>query len=453
MKEKSGCGLKKNDLFELTIEDIGSEGEGIGKYDGFTFFVKDAVTGDRIQAQVLKVNKNYGFAKVVRILTPSPQRVEPMCPVARQCGGCQLQHVSYAEQLRYKADKVKNCLVRIGGISEPCMESILGMEEPFYYRNKAQFPVGCDKNGEPVIGFYAGRTHHIIATETCCIQAKLNRCLMKTFRAFLKKYAIAPYHEEDGTGLVRHVLTRIGFATGEVMVCPVINGNSMPHATELVEMLQQAVEQYQKEEQYQQEEKYQTEEQHRREEPYRQAKQESTVYHLTSVCFNINKEKTNVILGERIVPFFGETYITDYIGDVCFRISPLSFYQVNPIQTKVLYEQALTYAGLTGEETVWDLYCGIGTISLFLAGRAKKVYGVEIVPQAISDARENAKLNGINNAEFFVGAAEEVLPEQYKKSGGTMRADVIVVDPPRKGCAESLLDTIVAMEPDRVVYV
>ncbi len=431
MKEQAGCGLKKNDLFELRIEDIGSEGEGIGKYDGFTFFVKDATAGDVITARVLKLKKNYGFARIEKILTPSPDRVTPRCPVAKQCGGCQLQHLSYEKQLEYKHAKVKNCLERIGGLENPVMEPILGMEEPYYYRNKAQFPVGRGKDGEPVIGFYAGRTHTIINTEHCYIQARVNEYLMAAVRAFLTEYCIAPYHEESGTGLVRHILTRVGFTTGEIMVCPVINGDKLPHADKLLEMLQKAVEEY-------------------------NAKKEAASepeYVLKSVCFNVNKEKTNVILGAKIIPFYGETYITDYIGEVKYQISPLSFYQVNPSQTRVLYEQALTYADLSGGEVVWDLYCGIGTISLFLAAKAKQVYGVEIVPEAIADAKKNAALNGITNAEFFVGAAEDVLPAQYEKSGGTMRADVIVVDPPRKGCEESLLDTIAAMQPEKVVYV
>ncbi|MBQ9120107.1 MAG: 23S rRNA (uracil(1939)-C(5))-methyltransferase RlmD [Lachnospiraceae bacterium] len=439
MKEQAGCGLKKNDLFELKIEDIGSEGEGIGRYDGFTFFVKDATAGDVITARVLKLKKNYGFARVEKILTPSPDRVTPRCPVAKQCGGCQLQHLSYEKQLEYKHNKVKNCLERIGGIENPVMEPILGMTEPYYYRNKAQFPVGVGKDGKPVIGFYAGRTHSIIDTEHCYIQARVNECLMAAVREFLTEYQIAPYEEESGTGLVRHILTRVGFTTGEIMVCPVLNGDKLPHAEALLAKLQKAVEEYNQKTALQV-----AEIAGERKEP---------IFKLQSLCFNVNKERTNVILGTKIIPYYGETYITDYIGEVKYQISPLSFYQVNPSQTRVLYEQALAYADLAGGEIVWDLYCGIGTISLFLAAKAKQVYGVEIVPEAIADAKKNAALNGISNAEFFVGAAEDVLPAQYEKSGGTMRADVIVVDPPRKGCEESLLATIVAMQPKRVVYV
>lgn len=449
MKEQAGCGLKKNDLFELKIEDIGSEGEGIGKYDGFTFFVKDATAGDVITARVLKLKKNYGFARVEKILIPSPDRVTPRCPVAKQCGGCQLQHLSYEKQLEYKHRKVRNCLERIGGIENPVMEPILGMEEPYYYRNKAQFPVGVGKDGQPVIGFYAGRTHSIIDTEHCYIQARVNACLVAAVREFLTDYQVAPYNEETGTGLVRHILTRVGFTTGEIMVCLILNGEKLPHAEKLLEKLKNAVEKYNQEQTAAAGDKCDL-----AKEPEKENVQgKETSYTLKSLCFNVNKERTNVILGTRVIPYYGETYITDYIGDVKYQISPLSFYQVNPSQTRVLYEQALVYADLAGGEIVWDLYCGIGTISLFLAAKAKQVYGVEIVPEAIADAKKNAALNGITNAEFFVGAAEEVLPAQYEKSGGTMRADVIVVDPPRKGCEESLLTTIVAMQPKRVVYV
>lgn len=511
MGELAGCGLKKNDLFNLAIEDMGSDGEGIGRYNGFTFFVKDAVPGDVIRARVLKLKKNYGFARVEELVKASADRVTPRCPVARQCGGCQLQHVSYERQLAYKQDKVKNCLERIGGLTNVTLEPIIGMEEPYYYRNKAQFPVGVGKDGRPVIGFYAGRTHSIVDTERCYIQAPVNEVLIAAVREYLTECGAAPYDEETHTGVVRHILTRVGFATGEIMVCMVINGERLPKAEVLREKLERAIEGWNRgivpaegnknlqiefaegakgllpvEEGQEQQEKGKQRKQSNmpagaerdwqavsaegeqslqaaltesiREASCREAERDwkvndSMQYRLASLCLNINTEKTNVILGSRVVPLYGETYITDYIGPVKYRISPLSFYQVNPGQTRRLYEQALAYADLKGGETVWDLYCGIGTISLFLAQRAKMVYGVEIVPQAIEDARKNAELNGITNAQFFVGAAEDVLPEQYEKSGGRMRADVIVVDPPRAGCAESLLKTIVDMQPEKVVYV
>lgn len=406
--------VKKNDLVEITIEDIGSNGEGIGKYQGYTLFVKDTTVGDRAIVKVMKANKNYGYARLMELVKPSQYRVEPRCPIAAQCGGCQLQHMDYAKQLEYKENKVRNCLTRIGGFQEFNMEPIVGMEEPYYYRNKSQFPVGKRKDGGVAIGFYAGRTHTIIDTEHCYIGAKVNVDILKFMRNFIEKYHIEPYDEENHQGLLRHILTRVGYRTGEVMVCLIINGNEIPHKEELIKGLQE-------------------------------------IPGMKSICLNINKEKTNVILGETIVPLWGETYITDYIGDIAYRISPLSFYQVNPIQTKKLYDIALEYADLNGDEVVWDLYCGIGTISLFLAQKAKMVYGVEIIPQAIEDAKTNARINGISNAEFFVGAAEEVLPQKYKDEN--IYADVIVVDPPRKGCDQSLLETIIAMKPKKVVYV
>ncbi len=431
---------KKNELVTIEITDMGSGGEGIGRADGFTLFVKGAVVGDVIEAKVLKAKKTYGYAKIERILRPSEYRVEPICPVAGRCGGCQLQSMSYSSQLAWKERKVKGCLERIGGVTfagavdaldeeSPQFFPILGMEDCLAYRNKAQFPVGRDKNGKIVTGFYAGHSHAIIPSTTCAIQAPVNEVICKIVCEHMEQFNIAPYDEENHTGLVRHILTRVGAATGEVLVCLIVNGKSLPKAEMLAERLKMAVE------------------------TFFEAEGNKQKLTLKGVCLNVNREKTNVILGNEIIPVWGETYITDYIGEVSFRISPLSFYQVNPKQTKVLYEKALEFAGLTGNEIVWDLYCGIGTISLFLAKKAKQVYGVEIVPQAIEDAKQNAVRNNITNAEFFVGAAEDVLPMKYKESGGSMRADVIVVDPPRKGCDEALLRTVVDMEPKRVVYV
>lgn len=450
MVQGAGCGLKKNDLFELKIEALGNDGEGIGHYQGFTFFVKDAVPGDLIRARALKFKKTYGYARVEEILTASPDRVTPRCPVARQCGGCQLQHLSYECQLAYKQEKIRNCLERIGGVAEPYLEPIIGMEMPYYYRNKAQFPVGVRKDGRAAIGFYAGHSHHIVDTEECCIQAPINALLVAAVREYLDECKVSPYQEETHTGLVRHILTRVGFVTGEIMVCMVINGTSLPKAEVLREKLERAVEEWSRKEGAKEENTENTEDKIIQ---GKSVDKREVKYRLVSLCLNINTERTNVILGSRIIPLYGEPYITDYIGAVKYRISPLSFYQVNPGQTRRLYEQAMLYAELKGDEIVWDLYCGIGTISLFLAQKAKKVYGVEIVPQAIEDARKNAEMNGITNAEFFVGAAEDVLPQKYKESGGKMRADVIVVDPPRAGCARGLLEVIVQMQPERVVYV
>ena len=409
---------KKNDVFQVRIEDMSDTGEGIGKTDGFIWFVKDAVIGDVVEAKVMKTKKSYGFVRLIQVLEPSACRVTPRCPSARQCGGCQLQAMSYEEQLRFKENKVRNNLSRIGGLTEIPMEPIIGMDEPWRYRNKAQFPFGKDKDGRIITGFYAGRTHAIIEQEDCLLGVEENQPILDCIRGFMEEYHIAPYEEELHKGLIRHVLIRKGFTTGELMVCLVLNGDvkKLKAPEVLVERLVKLF-----------------------------------PSHMASISCSINREKTNVIMGKEIVNLYGPGYITDYIGNVCYRISPLSFYQVNPVQTQKLYGTALEYAGLTGEETVWDLYCGIGTISLFLAQKAKKVYGVEIIPQAIDDARANAKLNHFENVEFFVGKAEEVLPEQYEKN--QVYADTIVVDPPRKGCDSVCLDTIVKMAPEKVVYV
>ncbi|MCI5623157.1 23S rRNA (uracil(1939)-C(5))-methyltransferase RlmD [Anaerostipes sp.] len=410
--------FKKNQIVEIYIDDIGNEGEGIGHIDGYALFLKDAVIGDRVRAKIIKTKKNYGFARVEEILEPSKDRVEPKCPVARPCGGCTLQHLSYDKQLEYKFNKVKNCLERIGGLNgiEEKMEPIYGMEEPFYYRNKAQFPVGTDKEGNLVTGFYAGRTHSIIDCTHCAIQHLVNEEILLKVLDYMKANGITAYDEKIHKGLVRHIVTRVGFVTGEIMVCFVINGQKkdLRNLDRLVDSLKE-------------------------------------IKGMTSICINVNKEKTNRILGNKIQEVYGPAYIHDYIGNVKYQIGPLSFFQVNPKQTKVLYEKALEYAQLNGEETVWDLYCGIGTISLFLAQKAKQVYGVEIVKEAIDDARLNARMNGFDNAQFFVGKAEEVLPREYEKNG--VYADVIVVDPPRKGCDGKLLDTMVKMAPKRIVYV
>ena len=410
--------FKKNQIVELYIDDIGNEGEGIGHIDGYALFLKDAVIGDKVRAKIIKTKKNYGFARVEEVIEASKDRVSPRCSKARQCGGCTLQHLAYEKQLEYKFNKVKNCLERIGGLEniEEKMEPILGMEEPFYYRNKAQFPVGYDKEGNLITGFYAGRTHHIIDCTHCMIQHPVNEQILLKVLDYMKKNNITAYDEKTHKGLVRHIVTRVGFKTGEIMVCLVVNGSKKNLRN--LEMLVDSL---------------------------------TEVEGMTSICVNINKEKTNRILGSKIEEVYGKPYIYDYIGNVKYQIGPLSFFQVNPTQTKVLYEKAMEYADLKGEETVWDLYCGIGTISLFLAQKAKKVYGVEIVKEAIDDARLNAKMNGFDNAEFFVGKAEEVLPREYEKNRDY--ADTIVVDPPRKGCDSKLLETMVKMAPKRIVYV
>lgn len=414
---------EKDDSVTLVVEDMGADGEGIGKIDGFTFFVKDALIGDKVEAKVMKVKKGYAYARLMRIVSPSPNRTEPRCPYHKQCGGCQIQALDYSAQLLYKEKKVRNNLMRIGGFSEKLldsvMEPIVGMEHPYHYRNKAQFPIGTDKNGEIVTGFYAGRTHTIIPNTDCALGISENQSILETLINYMKRCNVKPYDEATGTGLVRHVLIRKGFTTGEIMVCAVINGEHLPQEDRLVEALRK-------------------------------------IEGMASISININTQKTNVIMGGRCRTIWGSDTISDVIhmrdGEgITFAISPLSFYQVNPIQTERLYGIALDYAGLTGTETVWDLYCGIGTISLFMAKRAKQVYGVEIVEQAIHDARRNAVRNGINNASFYVGKAEEVLPHLYEKEG--IHADVICIDPPRKGCDSACLETIRKMMPDRIVYV
>lgn len=414
---------------------MGVGGEGIGKYEGMTFFVKDALIGDTIKARATKLKKNYGYARVEKIIIPSPYRVVPECPLHRQCGGCQIQALSYEEQLAFKKQKVKNNLMRIGGFAEEEVDAVMlqavGMEYPYRYRNKAQFPVGYDKAGNLVMGFYAARSHQIIPVKDCLLGVKENEPILAAVMQWMSDYQIPAYDENTGKGVVRHILIRYGFTTKEIMVCLIINANKLLQEEALVEALRQ-------------------------------------IEGMTSISINSNLEKTNVILGKETQCIWGMPYITDYIHlrntqdfsltdtAIAYHISPQSFYQVNPVQTEKLYSTALEFAQLTGKESVWDLYCGIGTISLFLSQKARQVYGVEIVPQAIEDAKNNARLNGITNAQFFVGKAEEVLPEFYEKSAGDeeMRhPDVIVVDPPRKGCDEQCLSTMLAMKPERIVYV
>ncbi len=458
---------QKNDMLTVTIEDMGTDGEGIGKVDGFTLFVKDAVIGDTVQAKIMKSKAHYAYARLEKVITPSPFRVEPECAYHRQCGGCQIQALSYAKQLEFKQSKIRNNLVRIGGFDgafiDNIMEPIVGMEEPFHYRNKAQYPVGTDKEGNLITGFYAGRTHNIIANTNCLLGVEGNQQILETILEYMRENKVTAYDETTGKGLVRHILIRTGFTSGQVMVCLVINYTGAGK-----------------------------DKKRKRQDTNHQGKeylsgQEKLIEKLTllpgmtSISVSINREKTNVIMGKEVHTLWGSDTIEDTIHvrdmeqegypftgqELTFHISPLSFYQVNPVQTEKLYSLALSYAGLTGQETVWDLYCGIGTISLFLAQKAGKVYGVEIIPQAIEDARENAERNGLNNTTFFVGKAEEVLPEFYEKgsvngmkvhagqegASDMLHPDVIVVDPPRKGCDEACLSTMLQMQPDRIVYV
>lgn len=429
--------IKKNDIYMVDIEDISHTGEGIGKVNGYPLFIKDTVIGDRVEASVMKAKKTYGYAKLRKVITPSLYRMTSGCRVHRQCGGCQLPVMSYERQLQFKEDKIKNNLCRIGGFSEDVIakltEPIVGMEKPYHYRNKAQYPVGTDKEGNTITGFYAGRTHSIIANTDCLLGAEENSKILEMILAYMRRNRIDPYDEQTGKGIIRHILIRTGFTSKEIMVCLVVNGNALKP-------------------------------------PYVLPEQERLIQELTSIdgmasiCININSDRTNVIMGKEVHTIWGKDAIWDVIHvrdvkhnfaltgqELVFHISPLSFYQVNPVQTEHLYSIALEYAGLTGCETVWDLYCGIGTISLFMARSAGKVYGVEVIPEAIADAWENAQRNGLDNVEFFVGKAEEVLPEKYENEG--IRADVIVVDPPRKGCDEKCLATMLQMRPERIVYV
>lgn len=451
---------EKNDMVTVTIEDVGMEGEGIGKIDGFPLFIKDAVVGDTVEAKIIKSKKNYAYARVEKVVTPSPFRVEPPCKCHRQCGGCQIQALSYDRQLTFKQDKVRNNLLRIGGFSEAevdrVMEPVVGMENPLRYRNKAQYPFGTDKQGNPITGFYAGRTHSIIPNTECYLGREENREILQVILDYMKEYHVNAYDEETGKGLIRHALIRTGFYTGEIMVCLVINYKEEKEAARSASEGKNTKTGRGK---------LATGEAHYLPEQDKLLEKLALINGMTSVSVSINTERTNVIMGKEIHTIWGSDTIRDkirvrdtgkedmpYTGEeLTFSISPLSFYQVNPMQTEKLYSLALEYAGLTGRESVWDLYCGIGTISLFMALRAKEVYGVEIIPQAIDDARQNAVRNHIANAEFFVGKAEEVLPAVYEKEES--HPDVIVVDPPRKGCDEKCLDTMLKMAPSRIVYV
>jgi len=436
--------VRKNDEVTLDIIGLTQDGEGVGRADGFTLFVQGALPGERVRAKVLKVKKQYGYAKMLELLQASPDRVEAPCPIYRQCGGCQLQHMDYAAQLAWKRQHVIDSLTRIGklrvadaaGEAEAAGDAggaggvvadgvvvhpTIGMDEPWRYRNKAQVPIGMAQAdmadgaaGSLIGGFYARGSHRIIDMDACVIQHERNDESVRVVKRIGTRLGIRAYDETTGRGLLRHVVVRTGFVTGETMVCLVTNGTRIPRVDELVEGIRRALPD------------------------------------VRSIVQNVNTRNTNVIFGDETRVLWGSDVIYDELDGLRFAISARSFYQVNPAQTVALYRKAVEYAGLTGRETVIDAYCGIGTISLFLARRAGKVYGVESVPEAVEDARRNAALNGIANASFEVGLAEEVIP-RWREAG--IAADVIVVDPPRKGCDAKLLDTIVRMRPKRVVYV
>lgn len=466
----TGAPVTKNDEVVLDIIGMTHEGEGVGRADGYTLFVHGALPGERVRAKVLKTKKQYGYAKLLELQQASADRIAPPCAIYDQCGGCQLQHMDYNAQLAWKRQLVVDNLERIGKLkvsgtategqgSGEQMEDIagvedgkdrgragekgvsntaasaaaagtaaasaspsgggiivrptLGMDEPWRYRNKAQVPIGVTEGGL-VGGFYARGSHRIIDMETCLIQHDDNDAVVAAVKEIGNALGISAYNEETGRGLLRHVVVKKAFRTGEMMLVLVTNGRDIPHADAWIGQIREALPQ------------------------------------VVSICQNVNTQRTNVIFGGDTRVLWGRDVIYDYIGDVQFAISARSFYQVNPAQTEVLYGKTVEYAGLTGKETVIDAYCGIGTISLFLAQHADQVYGVEIVPEAIEDARANARLNEMNNVTFEVGASEDVIPA-WKEQGIT--PDVIVVDPPRKGCDPRLLDTILQMQPERVVYV
>lgn len=405
--------VKKNDYIDVEFVDLTHEGQGVAKIDGFPIFVPGGLPGESAQIKILNVKKNYGYGKLIEIREKSPYRVEIPKEDMHKYGGCQLHHMSYEGQLQFKQNLVEQTLTRIGKLQDVNIHPIIGMEQPFHYRNKAQVPVG-ERNGRLITGFYKPRTHEIIDTDESVIHMEAINDAIKIVIEICSELGVTAYNEEAHTGVLRHIMARFGRKTDELMIVLITRTEKLPHRKEIVEKIVAALP------------------------------------NVKSVVHNVNPKRTNVILGERTQVLWGQNVIYDYIGNVKFAISPRSFYQVNPVQTQVLYDKALAYAGLTGEEIVFDAYCGIGTISLFLAQQAKKVYGVEVVPDAINDAKKNADLNGITNVEFTVGEAEVVIPNWAKEG---IHADVIVVDPPRKGCDAALLKTIIEMKPKRVVYV
>ncbi|MDM0455157.1 23S rRNA (uracil(1939)-C(5))-methyltransferase RlmD [Clostridium perfringens] len=409
--------VEKNKEYIFDIISQGYEGEGIAKIDNkYPIFIEGALKGEKVKVRIVKVNKNFAYGKLMEVLEASEERVNPLCSIYKRCGGCKLQHASYKAQLDFKWDRVKDCVSKIGKLDPSIVKYPLGMENPWRYRNKVQLPIGLI-NGEVKIGFFAPRSHDIIDMESCLIQDEIGDKVVKLTREWIEKFNIRPYNvdgEYDEKGIVRHIMIRRGFTTNEVMVVLVTNGEKLPHKEEFVDLMVK------------------------------------NIPGIKSVIQNINSKKTNVILGLESKTLWGEDTISDYIGDFRFNISPLSFFQVNPTQTEVLYGKALEYANLTGNEEVFDAYCGTGTITLFLSQKAKKVYGVEIIPQAIDNAWINAKENKVENVEFFVGESEVVIPDLINKG---VKADVVVVDPPRKGCDKKLLDAITNIDAKKIVYV
>lgn len=406
--------LNKNDIHNIDIIDLSSEGSGVAKIDEFIIFIEGALPGDFCEIKILKVKKSYAFGKIQKIIKPSSHRVESKCPVFYKCGGCSLQHLEYDQQLIIKQKKVESCLKRIGHLSEINVKPTIGLETPYYYRNKVQYPVR-EINNDLKIGFYQKNSHNIVDFYSCLIQNPINEEIISIIKSHMAKYNITAYNEENHTGVVRHIFTRVGHITKEIMVCIVVKGkdsNIIKNKDELIKSL-------------------------------------NKIPNMVSIVLNYNNDKTNVIMGEKVEVLFGKQYIIDYIDNIKFKISAKSFYQVNSIQTERLYNQIIKLLDIDNSHTVVDAYCGIGTISLFIAKYAKKVYGVEIVTDAISDAIENAKINNIDNAEFIVGKAEEVIPNRFGKD----TVDIVVLDPPRKGCHEDLLNAVLSINPEKIIYV
>ena len=406
--------LRKNDLVEMEITGMTAQGSGVGHWEGMAVFVPLTAPGDRAKVKILKVAKQYAYGKLEKLLSPSLQRVEPDCPYFAQCGGCCYRHISYEAELQIKETRVRDALSRIGGFKELPVRPIVGAQSRDGYRNKGLLPLGVKKDGSLAMGFYAVNSHRIVDCERCRLQPESFHQAMKAFRSWAKAYGDPVYDETTHSGRMRRLYLRQGERSGQVLACVVVNGNGLHHEQELVSALQEAVP------------------------------------GLASVVINSNRERTNVALGQKCRTIFGSDTITDTLCGLEFQLSPLSFYQVNRTQAERLYGLAAQYAQLTGNELLLDLYCGAGTIGLSLAGKARKLIGVEIVPQAVENARENAARNGITNAEFFCGDAGEAAGELARRGE---RPDVVVVDPPRKGCSRELIETVVGFAPKRVVYI
>ena len=403
----------KNKYYEAKIENLTHDGLGVARIEGFPVFVPDALVNEEITFKTTLVKKKFAFGRAMDYHTKSPNRENPPCGIYKHCGGCQLQHLNYEGQLQMKHDLVENNLKRIGHLENLNIPKTMGMENPWRYRNKTQVPFGSIA-GDVVAGFYQKRSHEIMDMESCLIQTEISDQIINTMKNLCQELEIAPYNEQNNSGVIRHVIVRVGFKTNEVMVVIVTRSKELKHKEKIIETL-------------------------------------LTKYpQIKSIAQNVNPQVTNVIFGEETKILYGESYIYDELNGIRFAISPRSFYQVNPTQTEVLYEKAVEFAGLTGKEIVFDAYCGIGTITLFLAQHAKKAYGVEIIPEAIADAKMNAEINKFDNVEFEVGKSEEIIPKWIAEG---IIPDVIVVDPPRKGCDKLLLDTIIEAKPQRVIYV